>query len=205
MKIRRKTLLAAVAAGTSLLLAVQPASTQQAAPLTAEQAAQIVASPDRSAADRTNDLRRKPEQMLVFIGIRPGITALDLSAGRRLHDRAAGPGDRALRHRLWPEPAARSQPAADAAGGARGQQQSDRHAQPATGNASRRATALTRGLGRTRQGVTERRHQGRADHRSHPAVRRSRSARVGDRALRSRDLDVQLSRPRTSRRSIVRP
>ncbi len=41
---------------------------------------QIVASPDRSEADRTNDLRRKPEQMLGFIGIRPGIVALDLSA-----------------------------------------------------------------------------------------------------------------------------
>ena len=80
MKIRRKTLLAALAVGTSLLLAGQPASTQQAASLTAEQAAQIVASPDRSAADRTNDQRRKPEQLLVFIGPRPGITALDLSA-----------------------------------------------------------------------------------------------------------------------------
>jgi predicted methyltransferase len=32
------------------------------------------------APDRTNDLRRKPEQMLEFIGIRPGIVALDLSA-----------------------------------------------------------------------------------------------------------------------------
>ena len=95
MKIRRKTLLAALAVGTSLLLAVQPASTQQAAPLTAEQAAQIVASPDRSAADRTNDLRRKPEQMLGFIGIRPGIVALDLSAAggytTELLARAIGP------------------------------------------------------------------------------------------------------------------
>ena len=36
-----------------------------------EQIKAIVASPDRSAADRTNDLRRKPEQMLDFIGIRP--------------------------------------------------------------------------------------------------------------------------------------
>ena len=80
MKTRRETLLAALAAGTSLLLAVQPASSQQAAPLSAEQAAEIVASPDRSAADRTNDLRRKPEQLLVFIGPRPGMTALDLSA-----------------------------------------------------------------------------------------------------------------------------
>jgi predicted methyltransferase len=43
--------------------------------------ADILASPDRSAADRQNDLRRKPDQMLAFIGIRPGMIALDLSAG----------------------------------------------------------------------------------------------------------------------------
>ena len=43
--------------------------------------AEIVASPERSDADRTNDQRRKPQQMLAFIGIRPGMVALDLSAG----------------------------------------------------------------------------------------------------------------------------
>ena len=95
MKIRRKTLLAALTVGTSLLLAMPPASSQQAAPLSAEQAAQIVASPDRSAADRTNDQRRKPEQLLVFIGPRPGMTALDLSAAggytTELLARAIGP------------------------------------------------------------------------------------------------------------------
>ena len=37
-----------------------------------ERLAAIVASPDRSAADRTNDVRRKPEQMLAFIGVRQG-------------------------------------------------------------------------------------------------------------------------------------
>ena len=56
---------------------------------------QIVASPDRSAADRTNDQRRKPEEMLAFIGIRPGMIALDLSAGggytTELLARAIGP------------------------------------------------------------------------------------------------------------------
>ncbi len=41
---------------------------------------QILASSDRTAADRTNDLRRKPEQLFGFIGIRPGIVALDISA-----------------------------------------------------------------------------------------------------------------------------
>jgi predicted methyltransferase len=50
------------------------------APVASERIAQIVASPDRSAADRTNDLRRHPQQMLDFIGIRTGIVAVDISA-----------------------------------------------------------------------------------------------------------------------------
>jgi len=64
--------------------------------LSPERIAQIVASPDRSAADKTNDRRRKPEAMLAFIGIRPGITALDISAAggytTELLARAIGPG-----------------------------------------------------------------------------------------------------------------
>jgi predicted methyltransferase len=64
-------------------------------PIGRERIAEIVASPDRSAADRTNDVRRKPEQMLAFIGVRPGMTALDLSAGggytTELLARAVGP------------------------------------------------------------------------------------------------------------------
>jgi len=63
--------------------------------LSLERIREIVASPDRSAADRSNDVRRKPEQMLAFIGIRPGIVALDVSAGRgyttELLARAIGP------------------------------------------------------------------------------------------------------------------
>src|ERR1700689_3884356 len=66
-----------------------------AAPISKERIAEIVASPDRSAADRTNDIRRKPEDMLAFIGIRPGMVALDLSAGggytTELVARAVGP------------------------------------------------------------------------------------------------------------------
>lgn len=88
--------LAALAVSAGLLLVVPPLRAQpSAAPLTAEKVTQIVASPGRSAADRTNDRRRKPEQMLVFIGIRPGITALDLSAAggytTELLARAIGP------------------------------------------------------------------------------------------------------------------
>jgi predicted methyltransferase len=59
------------------------------------QIAEIVASPDRSAADRTNDLRRHPAQMLAFIAPRPGSVALDVSAGggytTELLARALGP------------------------------------------------------------------------------------------------------------------
>src|SRR5438874_4393670 len=52
----------------------------RAATLSTERIAEILASPDRSVADRTNDIRRKPDQMLAFIGVRPGMVALDLSA-----------------------------------------------------------------------------------------------------------------------------
>jgi predicted methyltransferase len=99
MKIRRKAFLTALAAGAGLVFGPPGVSAQQSPPpptLTKEQIAGIVASPDRSAADRTNDLRRKPEEMLLFIGIRPGITALDLSAAggytTELLARAIGPG-----------------------------------------------------------------------------------------------------------------
>src|ERR1700730_7327011 len=96
MKTRRKAFLTAIAAGAGLVLGAHAVSAQQSPqPLTQEQIKQIVASPDRSAADRTNDLRRKPEEMLLFIGIHPGITALDLrpAAGytTELLARAIGP------------------------------------------------------------------------------------------------------------------
>ena len=65
------------------------------APLSRERIEAIVASPDRSAADRTNDVRRHPVDMLMFIGARPGSTALDVSTGggytTELLARAVGP------------------------------------------------------------------------------------------------------------------
>jgi predicted methyltransferase len=68
----------------------------ESAPISKERIAAIVASPDRRPADRTNDQRRKPEQILEFIGVRTGMTALDLSAGggytTELLARAVGPG-----------------------------------------------------------------------------------------------------------------
>ena len=90
-----KVLLAAIAVGAGLLLDTCVARAQEKQPLSSEQIAQIVKSADRTAADRTNDQRRKPEQMLGFIGIRPGIVALDISAGggytTELLARAIGP------------------------------------------------------------------------------------------------------------------
>lgn len=50
--------------------------------LSGDSIAAIVASPDRSAADRINDIRRKPAELLGFIGVRPGMVALDVSAAR---------------------------------------------------------------------------------------------------------------------------
>jgi predicted methyltransferase len=58
--------------------------------------AAIVAAPDRSAADRANDVRRKPSELLAFIAVRPGMLVADLSAGRgytsELLARAVAPG-----------------------------------------------------------------------------------------------------------------
>jgi predicted methyltransferase len=77
--------------------------------LSRERIAEIVGSPDRSAADRTNDLRRKPEEMLTFIGLRPGMVVLDLNAGggytTELLARAVGPTGRVYGQSTPPAPA----------------------------------------------------------------------------------------------------
>jgi predicted methyltransferase len=41
----------------------------------------VVHSQERSDADRVTDQRRKPELLLVFYGLRPGMRVLDLGAG----------------------------------------------------------------------------------------------------------------------------
>lgn len=85
------TLLATLAACSTS----QPPVTPTARTLGSEDIAAIVASPDRSAADKNMDARRKPVQLLAFIGVRPGMSALDLSAGggytTELLARAVGP------------------------------------------------------------------------------------------------------------------
>jgi predicted methyltransferase len=67
--------------GLTLLLALAFSGGAAAQTLTPEQIKTIVASPDRTAADLTNDKRRHPADILGFIAIKPGITALDISAG----------------------------------------------------------------------------------------------------------------------------
>ena len=76
MIIGSRYMLALLAAGASLV-----ATTASAQTLSPEQIAAILASPDRSPADRTNDVRRKPAEMLAFIGLRPGMVAFDIFAG----------------------------------------------------------------------------------------------------------------------------
>ena len=78
----------------SIALALLPAGCGTHPPAPDFQA--LVASPDRSAPDRANDVRRKPEQLLAFYGVRPGMTVLDMGTGggynAELLARAVGPG-----------------------------------------------------------------------------------------------------------------
>ncbi len=88
----------AVALALGLLAGCQSLDASAPGTLSAEKIAAVLASPDRSAADRNNDVRRKPADMLAFIGIHPDMTALDLSAGggytTELLARTIGPGGR---------------------------------------------------------------------------------------------------------------
>jgi len=67
--------------GLTLLLTLALSAAAHAQPNTPERIKAIVASPDRTPADLTNDKRRHPEDILAFLAVTPGITALDLSAG----------------------------------------------------------------------------------------------------------------------------
>jgi predicted methyltransferase len=89
-------ILTMVSACTSM--SATPPGSSGTATLSDERIAEILASPDRSTADRLNDIRRKPDQMLAFIGVRPGMVVLDLSAAggytTELLARAVGPTGR---------------------------------------------------------------------------------------------------------------
>lgn len=57
--------------------------------------AALVAAPDRTEADRALDAGRRPEEMLAFLGVRPGMRVAELGAGggytTELLARAVGP------------------------------------------------------------------------------------------------------------------
>lgn len=76
--------------------------------LSPQRAAAVVASPDRTEADRANDQRRKPAEMLAFIGVQEGWSALDISAAggytTELLARAVGPNGRVYGQRPRPDP-----------------------------------------------------------------------------------------------------
>ena len=92
MKANIWTLLAAA------LIAVAMAGCATHAPAPDYQA--LVASPDRSDGDRTNDVRRKALQFLTFMDVRPGMAAADISAGGGVYNGASGPRGRRYRQGL---------------------------------------------------------------------------------------------------------
>ena len=69
-----KAIAAAALAGCTAIMA------QHSAEPTADARA-VVASADRSDADRKTDVRRRPEMMLAFTGVKAGMRVLDLGAG----------------------------------------------------------------------------------------------------------------------------
>jgi len=88
-----------------VLLLLTACATQE---ISHERIAAIIASPDRGDADRKNDVRRKPADMLAFIGVREGMVALDVSAAggytTELLARAVGPGGRVYGQTRAPDP-----------------------------------------------------------------------------------------------------
>ncbi|MCB1650059.1 MAG: class I SAM-dependent methyltransferase [Pseudomonadales bacterium] len=67
----------------------------QAMAIDPDKLAQALASPDRSAADKELDAARKPVQVLTFLGLKEGMTALDIMSGggwyTEVLSRAVGP------------------------------------------------------------------------------------------------------------------
>jgi predicted methyltransferase len=96
MKSHALALLVATLAGSGC--AGPGAPSGGAAALSRPQIEAIVASPDRSDADRRNDQRRKPVEMLSFVAPLPGMVVLDVLAGggytSELMARAVAPNGR---------------------------------------------------------------------------------------------------------------
>jgi predicted methyltransferase len=74
-------LAAAAALGSGCVATDMSGSRDAPTALSTPQLQALVASADRTDADRRNDVRRKPVEMLSFIGVRPGMVVLDLFAG----------------------------------------------------------------------------------------------------------------------------
>jgi predicted methyltransferase len=87
---KARAMLSALIIGAGLV-----GSAAMAQPISTAEIKAIVASPDRTPADLTNDKRRHPEDILAFLALRPGLVALDVSAGggytTELLARAIGP------------------------------------------------------------------------------------------------------------------
>ena len=90
--IQCRTSIFGVLATLSMLAAWDAAAAQDAK---APDYEAIVASPDRSDADRQTDLRRQPARLLAFTGVKGGMKVLDMGAGAgystELMARAVGP------------------------------------------------------------------------------------------------------------------
>jgi predicted methyltransferase len=93
-----RSLLVAASVALTTGCAGPGASPRDAVAHTRPQIEAIVASPDRSDADRRNDGRRKPVEMLLFVAPRPGMVVLDVLAGggytSELMARAVAPNGR---------------------------------------------------------------------------------------------------------------
>jgi predicted methyltransferase len=107
--IRRSIGLGVISAGVAIILFAIPtqaqmspmvmATVQESAPIPADQIPpnikDAVASPDRPADDKSLDAGRKPDQILAFFGIAPGMQVAELFAGNgystELLARAVGP------------------------------------------------------------------------------------------------------------------
>jgi predicted methyltransferase len=90
---RRRRQIAGIFASLSMFAGAIGSATARDSPAPDYQA--IVASPDRTDADRQTDKRREPARMLAFTGVKAGMKVLDMEAGAgystELLARAVGP------------------------------------------------------------------------------------------------------------------
>jgi len=101
MPITRRTLCHAALGGLVAVLTLPPEG-----PAWATDYAALVAAADRSEADRQNDAKRHPVELLAFIGPQPGWRVLDMAAGAgystELMARAVAPGGRVFAQHFKP-------------------------------------------------------------------------------------------------------